>query len=355
MASTLAKLYPWLRTPVIVSAPMLGAATPQLAANVSAAGGLGFIAGGTKADALEDSLQRVSQLCSKTTNNDNVIPIGVGFQLWSCKLSLATTAFKKHIPAVAWLYAPTEQSDLSEWANSIRETTEGKTHIWVQVGSVEEARSAVRLTKPDVLVIQGSDAGGHGLSQSAGVISLVPEVIDMLASIGHSNLPILAAGSIVEGRGVAASLTLGASGVVMGTRFLAASEAGVAKGWQDEVVRLSDGGQTTTRSTLCDRLKETKGWPACYDGRAAINKGHEDENKGMTDEENVALYKKESSRGDSAWGPHGRMVTYAGTGVGLVRETKPAAAIVEEVQRQATAQLKLIASMNGDRSSGARL
>lgn len=336
---------------------MLGAATPQLAANVSTAGGLGFIAGGTKADALEDSLQKVSQLCSKTTNNTsaNVIPIGVGFQLWSCNLSLATTAFKKHIPAVAWLYAPTEQSELSEWANSIRETTAGKTHIWVQVGSVEEARSAVRLADPDVLVIQGSDAGGHGLTQSAGIISLVPEVVDMLASIGHSKLPVLAAGGIVEGRGVAASLTLGASGVVMGTRFLAASEAGIAKGWQDEVVRLSDGGQTTTRSTLCDRLKETKGWPACYDGRAAINKGHEDENKGMTDEENVALYKKESSQGDSAWGPHGRMVTYAGTGVGLVRETKSAAAIVEEVQQQARAHLERITGINNGQGSITKL
>lgn len=344
MASLLTKLYPWIRTPVIVSAPMLGAATPTLAVNVSAAGGLGFIAGGTKLDALEKSLQEVTQLSHNSTTlpsrtSGEIIPIGVGFQLWSCKLKLATDAFKKYVPAVAWLYAPTKQSELGEWAKGIRETTAGKTHIWIQVGSVEEARSAVELAKPDVLIVQGSDAGGHGLAQSAGIISLVPEVIDMLASIGYGDLPVLAAGGIVEGRGTAAALTLGASGVVMGTRFLAATEAGISQGWQNEVVRLSDGGQTTTRSTLCDRLKETKGWPACYDGRAAINKGHEDEEHGMKDEENVALYKKEASQGDSAWGPHGRMVTYAGTGVGLIRDTKPAADIVEEVQQQARACL----------------
>ncbi|SMR49001.1 unnamed protein product [Zymoseptoria tritici ST99CH_1A5] len=341
--AALTKLYPWLRLPAVVSAPMLGAATPKLAMNVSTAGGLGFIAGGTKVEALHDSLDQLAQLSrtesSQTRASDDVLPIGVGFQLWSCKLSLATEAFQKHVPAVAWLYAPTKQTDLADWAKGIRETTGGKTHIWIQVGSVAEARSAVDLAKPDVLIVQGSDAGGHGLAQSAGIISLVPEVMDMLASIGRSDLPVLAAGGISEGRGVAGALALGASGVVMGTRFLAAQEAGIPSGWQNEVVRLSDGGQTTTRSTLCDRLKETKGWPACYDGRAAINKGHHDEEAGMSDQENVALYKKEAAQGDSAWGDHGRMVTYAGTGVGLIRGVKSAAAIVEEVQTQAKACL----------------
>lgn len=335
----LTRLYPWLQLPVIVSAPMLGAATPVLAMKVSTAGGLGFIAGGTKLDALEDSLRQAARL-RPANHSDGIIPIGVGFQLWSCKLSLAVEAFRNHLPAVAWLYAPSKQTDLAEWADGIRDTTKGKTHIWVQVGSVAEARSAVSLAKPDVLVVQGSDAGGHGLSQSAGIISLVPEVMDMLASIGHSDLPVLAAGGISDGRGVAGALALGASGVVMGTRFLAAEEAGIPHGWQNEVLRLTDGGQSTTRSTLCDRLKETKGWPACYDGRAAINQGHHDESAGMPDQENVARYKQESAQGDSAWGPQGRMVTYAGTGVGLVREVKPAAHIVEEVRTQARTILK---------------
>ena len=129
----------------------------------------------------------------------------------------------------------------------------------------------------------------------------------------------------------------------MGTRFLAASEAGIAAGWQKEITRLTDGGVSTSRSTLCDRLKETQGWPARYDGRAAVNRGHKDEEGGMSDGENVRLYQEELEKGDKAWGDHGRMVTYAGTGVGLIDDVKPAATIVEEVRSQAREVLERVA------------
>jgi nitronate monooxygenase len=345
MPPLLTKLHPWLQTPTIVSAPMLNAATPALAAAVSLAGGIGFVAAGTKLEALDESLAKVSSLLRaaaaaadgpqhevKALADKLPLPIGVGFQLWSCKLSMAVAAVGKHKPAIAWLFAPTQTEDFASWAEGLRTATQGTTQIWIQVGSVEEAKRAVELAEPDVLVVQGSDAGGHGLSKSASVVSLVPEVLDMLESADRADVPVLAAGGITEGRGVAAALALGASGVVMGTRFLAALEAGIAKGWQDEIIRASDGGRSTNRSTLCDRLKETQGWPACYDGRAIENKGHEDERRGMPDRENVELYKSELVQGDPAWGLHGRMVTYAGTGVGLVREVKPAADIVSEVR-----------------------
>jgi nitronate monooxygenase len=335
MTSSLTKLHPWLQTPLIVSAPMLNAATPALAAAVSLAGGIGFIAAGTKLETLDDSLNEVSSLL-RTANsprvNTDTLPIGVGFQLWGCKLDIAVAAIGKHKPAIAWLFAPTQTGDFASWAKSLRSASGGTTRIWIQVGSVAEAKRAVELASPDVLVVQGSDAGGHGLAKSASVVSLVPEVLDMLTSVHRPDVPVLAAGGITEGRGVAAALALGASGVVMGTRFLAAQEAGIAKGWQKEIIRASDGGRSTNRSTLCDRLKETEGWPACYDGRAIENKGHEDERCGMPDRENIKLYKSELARGDSAWGSHGRMVTYAGTGVGLVRQVKSAADIVSKVR-----------------------
>lgn len=344
MASTLTRLHPWLKMPILVSAPMLGAATPALAVAVSRAGGIGFVAGGTKLEDLDANLGQVSSLLRASNpqmdNSTGTVPIGVGFQLWSCKLSMAIAAVTKHMPAIAWLFAPTQMEDLATWSQGIRHATEGKTRIWIQVGSIAEARLALRLANPDVLIVQGSDAGGHGLSQSASVVSLVPEVLDMLSSTDRPNIPVLAAGGIMEGRGVAAALALGATGVVMGTRFLAAQEAGVPKGWQNEIIRAHDGGRSTNRSTLCDRLKETKGWPACYDGRAIKNKGHEDEEAGMPDHENITLYNAELAEGDSSWGLHGRMVTYAGTGVGLVHQVKPAAAIVGEVHSSASAAIK---------------
>lgn len=206
----------------------------------------------------------------------------------------------------------------------------------MQAGSVAEALSVVRGVQPDVLVVQGSDAGGHGLAQGAGVISLVPEVSDAVAALvakegGHAPV-IIAAGGIVEGRGVAAALALGASGVVMGTRFLASKEAKIAKGYQDEVVRAKDGGQTTVRTKVYDNLRGTTGWADTYNGRGIINKSYTDAVAGLNEDENKKLYNEEVSKGDAGWGVKGRLTTYAGTGVGLVTDVMSAAEIMNEVR-----------------------
>lgn len=320
---------------------MLGAATPALAASVTKAGGIGFIAGGTKFDALDKLVQETVSLlpaASKSTTQSGsteVKPFGIGFQNWGCDKDVAVQIVKKHLPAIIWMYAPKRTQDFGDWAKAIRDASDNQTKIWVQVGTVREAMETVRFAKPDVLVLQGTDAGGHGLAQGASVISLVPEVYDALHEAGQTEVPLIAAGGITDGRGVAAAIALGASGTVMGTRFLAAEEAGIAKGWQKEIVRVTDGGVTTSRSTLCDRLKGTVGWPEQYDGRAITNQGHKDELNGMTIEENRSKYQEEAKGGDEAWGTSGRQVVYAGTGVGLIKEVKPAAEIVQDTAKEA--------------------
>lgn len=284
------------------------------------------------------------------------LPIGVGFQLFNTPPSDGSMALlRKYQPAGVWLFAPNHVDEIRRWTELVRQATEGQSRIWVQVGSVVEARDVVSSSSPDVLVVQGSDAGGHGLRQSASVLSLVPEILDMLEDVGMAHVPVLAAGGIVEGRGTAAALALGASGVVMGTRFLATEEAGIASGWKAEVLRNKDGGTSTIRSTLCDRLKETKGWPECYDGRAIQNQGHADEAAGMPDTENVRRFKEEARRGDEAWGYHGRMVAYAGTALGLINDIKPAASIVEEVSGAAQRILKRASEESRGGARSARL
>ncbi|KAK6002964.1 hypothetical protein QM012_000809 [Aureobasidium pullulans] len=331
MASLLTRTYPWIKLPLIVSAPMLNAATPALAASVSQAGGIGFLAGGTKPAELDKLLTKTSALIfSKSRLRNGILPIGVGFQNWGCDLHAMSPVFRKHCVAAIWLFAPKQLADFRPWAEEIRSVSQGRTQVWIQVGTVSEALEVMKLARPNVIVVQGTDAGGHGLRQSASIISLLPETKDALEAAGYPHVPVLAAGGIVESRGVAAALTLGADGVVMGTRFLASKEAGIPKGWQNELIRVKDGGTTTKRSTLCDRLKETVGWPEHYDGRAITNKGHLDEEAGLSDAENVRLYKAELKLGDEAFGNHGRMVTYAGTGVGLIKEAKSAAEIVDE-------------------------
>ncbi|TGO40329.1 hypothetical protein BHYA_0038g00030 [Botrytis hyacinthi] len=333
--------FPWIKNPLIVSAPMLGAATPALATNVSLAGGIGFLAGGNDGADLHQKLTMTKSLFEAASRRPPQIetfdrlPIGIGFQNWGCKINVALEATRKHKPSAVWLYAPRRTEDLKEWAQELRSTSDGKVSIWVQVGTVKEALDVMDTARPDVLVIQGSDAGGHGLARSASIISLLPEVADALEDTKSeiNSIPLLAAGGIMDGRGVAAAMCLGATGAVMGTRFLAAEEADIPQGWQRELVKAVDGGISTGRSTLCDRLKTTVGWPRQYDGRALLNKGHEDEKAGISDDENVRLYKEELKGGDKAWGSHGRMVAYSGTGVGLIKSVMPAEKIIQETRK----------------------
>lgn len=185
----------------------------------------------------------------------------------------------------------------------------------------------------------GGGCRGHGLAHSAGVVALVPEVVDALAE-ERLRIPVIAAGGIADGRGVAAALTLGASGVALGTRFLACREATIAKGYQDEVVRLRDGGVSTVRTKLYDGLRGIAGWPAAYDGRGAVNRSYLDAQSGMAEEENKQLYEEEMQKGDEGWGAEGRMTTYVGTGVGLVTDVQSAEEIFKELSTDAMLALK---------------
>ncbi|KAF2166475.1 hypothetical protein M409DRAFT_54818 [Zasmidium cellare ATCC 36951] len=341
--ASLKAAYPWIKLPLVASAPMLGASTPRLAAAVTNAGGVGFLPGGSNAGTLDRLLQEVKTILGSTSgtglqSRPGILPIGVGFQLFNSTQSLDSIAavIKKYVPAVVWLFAPKENVDLQQWSKRIRSETENKTHIWIQVANQAEAMESIKLANPDLLILQGADAGGHGRRQAASLISLVPEVLDSLQEAGKEDIFVLAAGGIVEPRAAAAALALGASGIVMGTRFLVAEEAGIAQGWKQALLRTKDGGVATVRSTLCDRIKETRPeWPVEYDGRQLRNKGHDDEDAGMPEMENIKRYKEEMKKASdvNAWENDGRMVAYSGTGVGLIKNIQPAASIVEEILR----------------------
>ncbi len=210
------------------------------------------------------------------------------------------------------------------------------TKVWVQIGSVKEAVDVVKAVGPDVLVVQGTDAGGHGLVQGASLISLLPEVSDAMTLLfeGKDEEPpvLVAAGGIADARGASASLLLGASGIVMGTRFLASHEAVIPRGYQSEVLRASDGGQSTVRTKVWDQCRGTTGWAETHNGRGIINKTYTDALGGMDEVENKRLYEEEMRKGDEGWGVEKRLCTYAGSCVGLVREVKGAGDIVREVR-----------------------
>ncbi|KHN95256.1 2-nitropropane dioxygenase precursor [Metarhizium album ARSEF 1941] len=341
----LAKSLPWTTSPLIVSAPMRVMTGPSLAVAVSSAGGLGFLGPTLKPEDVFGDLDQAAELIGSSSirgaAGPSLLPVGVGFQTWNGNLEVAVSAVTKHRPCAVWLFAPRHgQGEFDEWTTAIKRASPD-TRVWLQIGSLGEAVDAAgSATPPDVLVLQGAEAGGHGRHKDAqGTIALVPEVSDALRD---STIPLVAAGGIVDGRGAAAALALGAAGVAMGTRFLASKEARISKGYQDEVVRASDGARNTVRTQLYNHLRGTFGWPEQFSPRTIINKSWTDHESGVPFDRLKELHDESAKTGDAGWGPQGRLATYAGAAVGLVRHVQDAAVIVRETRDQARAILTCV-------------
>ncbi|KAK5109830.1 hypothetical protein LTR85_002044 [Meristemomyces frigidus] len=335
---------PWTKSPLIINAPMAGFATAPLATAVTHAGGLGFIGSALDMSALSDELTAASQALPRQPNG--LLPLGVGLLTFIADPEKALPILAKFKPAVVWLFAAKELSDYSTWTQKVRAATP-KSQIWIQVGSVAAALTVASQCKPDALCIQGIDAGGHGFSSGAGIISLLPEVADALAAAGHSSIPLVAAGGISCGRSAAAAFTLGAQGIVMGTRFLSASETHMPHpGYRQAVLSASDGGQTTTRAKLFDELRGPSIWPGAYDGRSIVMESFTDHAAGVEIGEVRQLHAEALKTEGGGFGVDGkgRAVVWAGTGVGLVKKEQAAGEIVGEVRREVVETLEKVRS-----------
>jgi nitronate monooxygenase len=149
--------------------------------------------------------------------------------------------------------------DPSPFAEQVRDTG---AKLILQATDLDEVRQALDLGA-DVIVAQGSDAGGHSGRNAIGTMSFVPSVVDLAGST-----PVLAAGGIVNGRGLAAALALGAAGALMGTRFQVSLEALVPP----EVCKalLDAQGKDTERSRVLDIARGTQ-WLERYLARTLRN------------------------------------------------------------------------------------
>jgi nitronate monooxygenase len=307
----------------VLLAPMNLVAGGRLAAAVTGAGGLGLIGGGY-GDA--DWLTRELDAAGTTR-------VGVGFITWSLakQPSLLDIALERRPAAVMLSFG-----DPAPFAERIKR---GGTTLICQVQTVAMARDAVE-KGADVVVAQGAEAGGHGIAR--GTMALVPAVVDAIGP----DVPVVAAGGIADGRGLAAALMLGASGVLMGTRFYASEEAIGHPAAKARICRAS--GDDTVRSTVFDISRRIP-WPAPFTGRTLRN-AHADRWLGRevvllqhADEE-AARYAAAHDRGDFDVAG-----VFAGEAVDLIRDTPPAATIVERVVSEAT---RLLAGAPMSASSG---
>jgi NAD(P)H-dependent flavin oxidoreductase YrpB (nitropropane dioxygenase family) len=201
--------------------------------------------------------------------------------------------------------------------------------VMVQVGSIEEARRAVS-AGVDVIIAQGVEAGGHVRGQ-VGLVSLLPTLVDAVAPV-----PVIAAGSIVDGRGLAAALALGADGVWVGTRFVASAES---EAHPDYKKRLIEATQPDAIYTEVFHI----GWPPNSPHRALKNLLTEGGSAppGPVGSVRIGGQTLEVPAFGSMTptihteGRIDLMANYAGQGVELVRKILPAAEIVQGMVSEA--------------------
>jgi nitronate monooxygenase len=296
----------------ILLAPMDLVADARLTAAVSTAGGFGILGGGYGD---ENWLTRELDLLENYR-----VRFGVGFITWSMakQPKLLDHALERKPAAILLSFG-----DPRPFVDRIKRT--GAILI-CQVQSIGMAQEAVA-SGADILVVQGTEAGGHGASR--GLVALVPEVLDAIGT----NIPVVASGGIADGRGLAAALMLGASGVLMGTRFYATEEAAGALAAKERIRAAS--GDDTLRSIVFD-ISRGNVWPAPFTGRCLRN-AHADRWFGR-EVELMRHLEQESMRYAAARRDENFDVAavIAGESSGLVRDISSARAVVERVVREAS-------------------
>ncbi|RPA82902.1 NPD-domain-containing protein [Ascobolus immersus RN42] len=338
--STLHEWFPHLKSPVIVSAPMRGASGANLTAAVTNAGGLGFLGAGWDYSGLTTLIQETLTRLEHPPSPTEPLPIGVGFLIFKGGLQLALASIVPYRVSAIWLFGAKDPSQLQEWISTMQDGAPWA-KIFVQVGSPEEARVAVGFGADAIVVQGGADAGGHGLREERGsCMVLVPEVLNVMHSMKKDKIPILAAGGIVDGRGVASVLSLGAEGAVMGSRLLLAEESECTDAQKEYIKNITSGPLTTVRTRLYDDLRETSFWPEQYEGRAYRNESYKEYEEGV----GLGELKAEYAAAEKAqnWD---RLTVFVGTAVGMINTIEPTGKILEDAREQAKRQLQRAANL----------
>jgi nitronate monooxygenase len=296
-----------IRVPLML-APMAGVSGGALAAAVTGAGGLGIIGGGYGDRAwLETEMAAAGNA-----------RIGIGFIAWSLekKPELLDLALDRAPEAIFLSFG-----DFAIFSDKVKRTA---SKLIAQVQTVAQARQALD-AGADIIVAQGTEAGGHGGKRAT--LPLVPAIVDIAGTV-----PVVAAGGIADGRGLAAALMLGASGVLCGTAFFASHEALTHP--NAKTAALGGSGDDTVRSSVID-IARSLPWPGTWNVRTLRNDFVERWAGDTNQLRDAAGTEGERYIQAAAAGDMSVAATIVGEGIDLVRTAQPAAKIVEEMERGA--------------------
>ena len=308
-----------LRTPLcdllgieypILLAGMGGVSMAPLVAAVSNAGGLGIMgAANLSPDDLRAEIRATKTRTTKPFAVDLLAPIP-----------------EMILPYLPVLYDEEVRIFVAGLAVPEKQVPEMKRHgltIMVMTGKVAHARRA-EAAGADLVAAQGTEAGGH--TGEIGTLALVPQVVDAV------KIPVVAAGGIVDGRGIVAAMALGAQGAVVGTRFIATPEATAAPAYRDAVARAEQDQTIRTRCYSGKPLRSLRN-PYILEYEADPSKIKRfPEQLMISSQRNVMAYWRDAD-------PE-RTCMPAGQGVGAFRGIRPAADVFRELVTGAEAVLE---------------
>ncbi|KAF7803741.1 putative nitronate monooxygenase [Senna tora] len=293
---------------------------PQLVAAVANAGALGFLRAPDweSPDYLRELIRKTRTLTDK--------PFGVGVVLaFPHEENLKVILDEKvAVLQVSW-------GEISR--ELVTEAHSAGVKVVPQIGRIEEAKQAID-AGVDGIIVQGQEAGGHVIGQD-GLIAVVPRVVDL---IGDREIPVIAAGGIVDARGYVAALALGAQGVCLGTRFVATEESHAHPTYKRKLVELDETAYTDVfgRARWPGAPQRVLATPFYKDWRSLPS--HENEtNQPVIGHSNINGMEKEIRRfggtvpNMSTTGDLESMAMYGGEGVCLIKEILPAGEVVRRL------------------------
>lgn len=299
-----------IRHPVL-SAPMAIIAGSRLVTAVGEAGGFGILGGGYgDRDWLERETAKLQQCAAS---------FGIGFITWSIarQSDLLDIALEANPRAIMLSFG-----DPKPFAPRIKAAG---CLLICQVQTEDIAKQALD-AGADILIAQGTEAGGHGASRTT--LDIVPAIVDFAAG----RVPVVAAGGLADGRGLAAMLMMGASGVLLGTRFYASREC---DGAVEAKKRICDATSSDTVRGMIFDISRKIWWPAPFTARTLVN-DHARRWMGRETElvHNVEAVAAEYANQRDA-GNYDVAAVFAGQAVGLIHDIPPAAEIVERIVSEA--------------------